>query len=109
MTPDVVSGILFLDEPTASLDLHYQVEMAALIGRLHDTQNVAIVLSTHDLHFAAAVCREVLLLREGRVLAHGPVADVLTSEALADLYDVSLATLTSWREPGWPASARLRP
>jgi iron complex transport system ATP-binding protein len=106
-TPEVV--FLFLDEPTASLDLHYQVEMAALIGRLHDSQDVAIVLSTHDLHFAAAVCRDVLLLREGRVLAHGPVAEVLTSEALADLYDLSLETLRDWRKPGWPGSASPHP
>ena len=46
--------LLFLDEPTASLDLHYQIETARLIRRLHDTQDVAIVLSTHDLRFASA-------------------------------------------------------
>jgi iron complex transport system ATP-binding protein len=80
--------LLLLDEPTASLDLRYQVEVAALIRRLHDQQEIAILLSTHDLHFAAAVCTDIVLLREGRVLARGPVEEVLTPERLAVLYDL---------------------
>jgi iron complex transport system ATP-binding protein len=82
--------LLLLDEPTASLDLRYQIEVAQLIRRLHEDANVAIVVSTHDLHFAASVCRDVILLREGRVLAHGPVRDVLTAERVAELYDIDV-------------------
>ncbi|HEX7780000.1 MAG TPA: ABC transporter ATP-binding protein, partial [Vicinamibacterales bacterium] len=48
--------VLLLDEPTASLDLRYQLEVAALLRRLHDRQHVTIVLTTHDLRFAASVC-----------------------------------------------------
>ncbi len=82
--------LLLLDEPTASLDLRYQLEVARLIRRLHQEQDIAIGLSTHDVRFAASVCTEVLLLRDGAVLAHGPTADVLTAEALSALYDVPL-------------------
>ena len=55
-TTDVASGfsrtsrVLFLDEPTASLDLRYQIEVAQLIRRLHAEHGMAIVMSTHDLH-----------------------------------------------------------
>lgn len=80
--------VLLLDEPTASLDLRYQIEVAELVRRLHARHGITIVLSTHDLHFAMAVCREVVLLREGRILARGPAATVLTAERLAALYEV---------------------
>lgn len=91
---DRSSSLLLLDEPTASLDLRYQVEVAALIDRLHDASVTAgtpltVVLTTHDLHFASTVCDTVILLADGRVAAHGAPADVLTVEALASVYGIS--------------------
>ena len=61
--------MLLLDEPTASLDLKYQIEIGGAARRLHDEHGVTIVLSTHDLRFAASVCTNVVLLSRGRVLA----------------------------------------
>jgi iron complex transport system ATP-binding protein len=94
---DESSRVLFLDEPTASLDLKYQLEVAALVRRLHHEQHVTIVLSTHDLRLAASVCTEVVLLSAGRVLAHGAPREVLTPAAIAELYeiDVSAAPLVT--------------
>jgi len=88
------SPLLLLDEPTAALDLRYQVEVAALIGRLHKASQHAgapltVVLSTHDLHFASSLCDTVVLLSHGRVVAYGPPADVLTLDALADVYGIA--------------------
>jgi iron complex transport system ATP-binding protein len=81
--------LLFLDEPTASLDLKYQIEVAALLRTLHDRRHVTILLSTHDLHFARSVCDTVVLLGRGRVLASGLPAEVLTTRALAALYGIA--------------------
>ena len=83
-----------LDEPTASLDLRYQLEVAALLRRLHDRRHVTIVLTTHDLRFAASVCTRVILLSKGRVIAEGPPADVLTPSRIGELYEIDPA-LTS--------------
>lgn len=83
--------LLFLDEPTASLDLKYQLETAALLRRLHDAGDVTILLSTHDLHFARSVCTTVLLLSRGTILAAGSPADVLTARAVAELYGIDEA------------------
>jgi len=47
-----------------------------------------MVLSTHDLNLAAALCRQLILLREGRVIAQGPTDAVLTPAAVRALYDV---------------------
>ena len=84
-------AVLLLDEPTASLDLRYQMEIGALIRRLHDQQDVSIVLTTHDVHFARAVCDEIVLLRDGQILARGPAADVLTIARLNELYGVDVS------------------
>ena len=88
------SPLLLLDEPTAALDLRYQVEVTALIGRLHESSLAAgapltVVLSTHDLHFAATLCDTVVLLSQGRIVSHGPPADVLTLDALSSVYGIS--------------------
>ena len=85
------SRVLLLDEPTASLDLKYQLEVAALLRRLHDRQDITIVLSTHDVQFAARLCGELILLGEGQVLAQGTPQAVLTEEQIATLYGIEPA------------------
>jgi iron complex transport system ATP-binding protein len=47
-----------------------------------------MAISTHDLNFAAALCRELIVMRDGGVLAAGPTEDVLTPETIRRLYDV---------------------
>ncbi len=81
-------AILLLDEPTAALDLAYQLEIASLLRELQQRMGIAVVVSTHDLNFAAGLCRSLVLLRSGSVLAAGPTADVLTPDRIRALYDV---------------------
>jgi iron complex transport system ATP-binding protein len=47
-----------------------------------------MLLATHDVNLAAAICDTLILMRDGRILAHGPTKDVLTASAIARLYDV---------------------
>jgi iron complex transport system ATP-binding protein len=82
------SGVLLLDEPTASLDLRYQVEIADLLRRLHRERNVSIVISTHDLTLAGALCHRLVLLRNGAVIASGQTGDVLTRDNIRAVYEV---------------------
>lgn len=82
------SEILLLDEPTASLDLGYQLEVASLVTTLNRERGVTVVISTHDLNLAASVCSELVMLRQGRVLAAGRTADVLTPANVRRLFDV---------------------
>lgn len=83
--------VLLLDEPTAALDLAYQLELAALLRDLQSRIPMAIVVSTHDLNFAAGLCSSLVLLRSGRVVDAGPTADVLTPAAIRTLYGVEAA------------------
>jgi iron complex transport system ATP-binding protein len=84
------SDILLLDEPTASLDLLYQLEIGALLTSLNRQRGTTMLLSTHDLNLAAGVCSELVLLRAGRVLASGPIEQVLTAENIRALYQVDV-------------------
>jgi iron complex transport system ATP-binding protein len=86
--PGAAPALLLLDEPTASLDLRYQLEVAALLTRLHDARGITILVSTHDLRFAAAVCTSIVLLARGRVLAQGPPRDVLTPALVGQVFEV---------------------
>ena len=88
-------AVLVLDEPTTSLDLRYQIEVTNLIRKLHDERSVTILLSTHDLRLAAAVCSHLVLLRGGRLLAAGSTADMLTPDRVADLYEVDRTLVES--------------
>jgi iron complex transport system ATP-binding protein len=82
------TDVLLLDEPTSSLDLGAQLEIAQLLADLNRTRGVTIVVSTHDLHLAAGICRDLILLRNGRIVAAGPIEDVLTGAHLRALYGV---------------------
>lgn len=80
--------VMLLDEPTASLDPGYQIEIAALLRRLNARRQVTLAVATHDLNFAASVCTTLILLRQGRVVAAGPASDVLTREHVRAVYEV---------------------
>jgi iron complex transport system ATP-binding protein len=82
--------LLLLDEPTASLDLHYQLEVVSLLRRLNRDRDLTMVVSTHDLNVAASLCERVVMLRDGRVVASGATEDVLTAEAVRTLYGVNV-------------------
>lgn len=87
-TPEGAPALLVLDEPTASLDLHYQIEVASLIARLHEGRGISILLSTHDLRLASAVCTEVALLSRGRMLGQGRPEAMLAPALIAKVFDV---------------------
>ena len=83
------ADVMLLDEPTASLDLAYQLEVAALLRNLNRTRGTTMVVCTHDLNMAASLCDEVVLLRDGAVLAHGPTADTITVDSIAATFGVA--------------------
>jgi iron complex transport system ATP-binding protein len=90
----VAGRLLILDEPTAALDLHYQIEVAQLLRRLADERGLTLLVTTHDLQFAWQVCDRVVLLQRGRVLADGPTDETLTPEHLNALYGVRVDRMT---------------
>ncbi len=75
---------LLLDEPTNHLDIHHQLEILALVARLPITSVVAL----HDLNLAAMFCDQLVVMKQGTVVAAGLPTAVLTERLIADVYDV---------------------
>jgi iron complex transport system ATP-binding protein len=83
--------LLVLDEPTAHLDLRYQVECVTLLRRVNRERGTTIVLVTHDLNLAGALCDRLLLLADGRVARLGTPDDVLDAARLTAVYGCEVA------------------
>jgi iron complex transport system ATP-binding protein len=83
--------ILLLDEPTASLDLKYQLAILELARRMAHDEGLAVVATLHDLNQAALIADRVALLARGRLLAVGAAQAVLTSALLEAAYEVPIA------------------
>ncbi len=77
-------SILVLDEPTNHLDIRHQLEVLKLISNLPLT----IVTSLHDLNMAAGICDEVILLKEGHVMASGKPTEVFSASAISTAFGV---------------------
>lgn len=80
MTP-----ILFMDEPTAGLDMVYQEEIFRFTKELAQNGKT-ILMVVHELNLAARYCDRILLLGEGKLLADGAPATVFTEEILSRAY-----------------------
>ena len=79
--------LLLLDEPTIHLDLKHRVEIMAILRDLCRSQGITVVASLHDVDLAAKVSDRVALIKSGGLLDWGPPETVLTSSAVANLYD----------------------
>ncbi|MFJ2619972.1 heme ABC transporter ATP-binding protein [Glutamicibacter sp. NPDC087344] len=77
--------VLFLDEPTAAMDIRHQEQLMSTV-RSRTTAGVTAVVVLHDLSLAAAYADRVVLLDAGRVVASGNAQDVLTAENLENVY-----------------------
>jgi len=74
--------VVLLDEPTANLDLAHQFEALRLVREFTRAGGGALA-AIHDLSLAARFCDRLLLLSEGRIVAAGPPAEVITESNLA--------------------------
>lgn len=85
--------LLLLDEPTNHLDVRARLELLGLLERL-TADDVTVVAALHDLNLAAAACDHVVLVDAGRVVAEGPVDQVLVPAVLEPVYRVRFDLLT---------------
>lgn len=78
--------VMMLDEPTAALDIHHQEQVLDIL-RVHRDAGNAVLLVVHDLTLAAAYADRVAVMKDGRLLAIGPTAEVMTVDLLSRTYD----------------------
>ncbi len=82
--------ILLLDEPTSNLDILHQLKILTLVRQLVD-DGLTAVAAIHDLNLASRFCDRLVVLAEGRVLAEGLAAEVLTPETIEEAFGVRSA------------------
>jgi iron complex transport system ATP-binding protein len=92
-------SVLLLDEPTTFLDYRHQVQVVDLLERLHREQSMTIVAATHDLNRTVAASDEVLALRNGSVVFHGPAERVFDTATLESIYGTSFELVAMATEP----------
>lgn len=78
---------ILADEPFASLDPAHQIDAAACLRRAA-RQNAGVTVVLHDLTQAARLADRVIVMKQGEVLAAGPVAEVMTPPVLEAAYGV---------------------
>ncbi|WP_292793663.1 ABC transporter ATP-binding protein [Microbacterium sp. UBA6633] len=84
--------LLLLDEPTASLDLGSREELLALLGGYASAPTTpAMLMVTHHVEEIPVGFTHVLLIRDGAVVAAGPIAETLTADALGETFGMPIA------------------
>ncbi len=78
--------ILLLDEPTAHLDLQYQVSLLQLVNELAHQDKLAVLVALHDLNLAAHYADRIALMVAGNIKALGKPKDVLQAELIQEAY-----------------------
>ncbi|MDT9591529.1 ABC transporter ATP-binding protein [Nocardioides zeae] len=81
------SDVLLLDEPTTFLDIAHQVEVLELADTLR-RRGRTVVAVLHELGMAARYATHLVAMRDGRVVAEGTPAEVVTEEVLARVFDL---------------------
>lgn len=78
--------ILVLDEPTAALDLHFEMETFELMRELTEEHSFTVVVATHNLNLAARYASRLLLLSKGHIEALGSPDDVIMADTIGRVY-----------------------
>ncbi|KGM02601.1 ABC transporter ATP-binding protein [Cellulomonas cellasea] len=82
------TDLLLLDEPTTFLDIAHQFEVMDLCARLHE-EGRTLVAVLHDLNQAARYATHLVAMKDGRVVAEGTPAEVVTPERIAEIFDLA--------------------
>lgn len=87
------SECLLLDEPTSALDIAHQLEVLELVRSLSRERGLGVVVVLHDINMAARFCDDLIALKGGRLLASGPVAEIVQADRLGEIYGVRMGTI----------------
>lgn len=81
---------ILLDEPLNNLDMKHSVQIMRVLRRMVEELGKTIVLVLHDINFASCYSDYVVALKEGQLIQQGPVADVISTHALRDIYEMDI-------------------
>lgn len=79
--------IILLDEPTTFLDLKVQVDVMKLLRQIA-SQGRSLIVVLHELNIASAFADQLIMMREGRIIARGTPHEIMIPERLAEVFDL---------------------
>lgn len=82
---------VLLDEPLNNLDMRHSVQIMRRLRRMADDYGKTVVMVVHDINFAARYSDRIVAMRDGALVAHGAVADVMTPDVLHTVFDLDIA------------------
>jgi iron complex transport system ATP-binding protein len=80
--------ILLLDEPTAHLDLHYEIEIFSILKDLNLTDAITVVAVSHNLNLVAEFCTKLIVMQNGKNRAIGTPQEIITPELLKEVFRI---------------------
>ena len=83
------TGVLLLDEPTTFLDMAHAVEVLDTISDLNLTHECTVIMVLHDLNLAARYADHLVAMVDGKLVAQGTPAEVLTERLLASAFSLT--------------------
>ncbi|MBY0223401.1 MULTISPECIES: ABC transporter ATP-binding protein [Sporosarcina] len=83
------SEILCLDEPTTYLDIYYQIELLELVKSLNEEYGLTIVMVLHDINQAIRYSDQIIMMKDGQIIAEGPPREVITKDVIKKVYGVN--------------------
>ena len=92
--------IMLLDEPTNHLDFNNQYHLLSAIREQCLNQGISIVASMHDPNMAALFADDVVMIKNGTIMAGGPAKDLMNRETISRLYDTPIDELQVPQYPG---------
>ena len=78
--------LLLLDEPVAGMNQSEKTALADLVRQLNESGGLAIVLVEHNVRIVAALCRRLVVMNKGEIIAEGPTAEVLRMPQVEQVY-----------------------
>jgi len=84
------TGVMLLDEPTNHLDFNNQYHLLSAMKSLCRSRKISIVASMHDPNMAALFADDLILIKEGKIMAQGDTNEVMTQKNISNLYDTPL-------------------
>ncbi|MBK1643524.1 heme ABC transporter ATP-binding protein [Thiocapsa imhoffii] len=90
---DLGPRYLLLDEPTSALDIAHQHQLLAIAREMLSGGELGVLAILHDLNLASAYADRILLLKNGRLVAAGPVAEIMNCADLAAVFGIPVQTI----------------
>ncbi len=82
--------LIFLDEPSAHLDLNYQIEIYELLHRLQKEKRKTILCAEHNINLVIPYCDRIIFLKDGEIFEQGKPSEIINQENIEEVYNVRI-------------------